>query len=158
MKKRFLNINFQKGQSLFEVVLATGVSALIITGIVAMAANSIQNASYSKDKTLASNYVTETMEWLRKERDQNYEVFKAKAMFSRSMDITYCLTSLDSWPASPGSCSVDKTIGTTKFSREITFPGCSPCPSNLIEASVTVSWKDAKGKHNVSSSTDLSIK
>lgn len=153
-----MKTNLEKGQSLFEVILATGISALIITGIVAMATNSIQNSAYARDKSLASNYVTETMEWLRKERDQNFSLFTQKAMFSRSVDVTYCLPSLDSWPASPGRCSEDKIIGGTKFTREVTFPACSPCPDNIVGAVVTVSWKDSRGLHNVASSTDLSIK
>lgn len=149
---------FEKGQSLFEVVVAVGISALIITGVVVLATNSIQNSTYSRDKTLASLYVQQAEEWLRKERDQNSVVFNAKAAFDQSNDITYCLNNLV-WPNAPGSCSSGSFIGgDTKFVRKITFPACNPCVSDLVEVNITVSWKDSKGNHDVSSSTNLYLK
>lgn len=138
--------------------MATGVSALVITGIVIVATNSIQNSSYSRDKTLASNFVTETMEWLRKERDQNPDVFEEKAEYSEELGIPFCLPDLDSWPDLVGSCMGGEKIGTTKFTREVSFPSCISCPDGVIQAIVTVFWEDSKGKHSVSSSTDLFIK
>ena len=149
---------YQRGQSLFEVVVAIAISALIVTAVVALATNSIQNSSFSRDKTIATNYVQETMEWLKQERDQNSDIFNAKAEFSRSSDITYCLSDL-AWPTVPGSCTSDKVITGTKFTRELTFPACTdPCPVNIIEAQVTVYWTDSKGVHEVTSSTNLSLK
>lgn len=149
---------FEKGQSLFEVVVAVGISALVVTGIVFLASNSIQNSSFSRDKTLASLYVQQATEWLRKERDQNTNVFESKATFDQSNDVTYCLNDLE-WPNSPGACSSGAVIGgDTKFIRRITFPACSPCTANLVEVNVTVAWKDSKGDHDVSSSTNFYIR
>lgn len=149
-----MKINTEKGQSLFEVVVAIALSALIVTGIVAMGAVSIQNSSYSRDKTLASNYVQETMEWLRQERDQNTDVFMQKAVTGS----TYCLTTL-AWPSTAVKCTTDKVIPDTKFTREISFPECyGGCPSRVIEAKVVVSWRDSKGFHESSSFTDLSTR
>jgi len=45
-----------KGQSLFEVVVALAISALIIITLVSVVGNSIKNATFSKNKTLAANY------------------------------------------------------------------------------------------------------
>lgn len=145
--------DYQKGQSLFEVVVSIAISALIVTAIVAVASNSIQNSSYSKDKTLASGYVQETMEWLRKERDQNSIVFLTKALPGTN----YCLTSL-SWTSPVGICTSSQVIGTTKFMRSLQFLQCDTCPANVVEAKVAVSWRDSKGLHDVSSITDLSTK
>lgn len=142
----------EKGQSLFEVVVAVAISALIITTIVALAALSIQNSSYSRDKTLASGYVSETMEWLRRERDKDFKVFAEKA----GTALIYCMTNLgDVWPAPTANCS--NKIAGTKFTRELSFPVCDTCPPDVIEAMVTVSWIDSKGLHEVTSSTDLSV-
>lgn len=149
---------FEKGQSLFEVVVAVGISALIVTGIVVLSANSIQNSSFSRDKTLASLYVQQAMEWIRKERDQNSDVFRTKATYDQSNNITYCLNDL-SWPNTPGNCASESFVdGDTKFVRKVTFPACNPCPPNIIEVNVTVSWMDSKGNHDVSSSTNFSMK
>jgi Tfp pilus assembly protein PilV len=156
---RYLKDNrLQRGQSLFEVVVAIAISALIVTAVVALATNSIQNSSFSRDKTIATNYVQETMEWLKQERDQNSDIFNVKAEFSRSSDVTYCLDSL-SWPVVPKSCTSDEVVVGTNFIRELTFPSCAdPCPVDIVEAKVTVYWIDSKGVHEVTSSTNLSLK
>lgn len=155
---RYIKYKYSKGQSLFELVVALSVSALIITGIVILASNSIQNTSYSRDKTLASTYAQQATEWLRKERDQNYDIFESKALYDRTVDIYYCLDDL-SWPSSPGWCPEGSFVeGNSTFTRVIKFPSCNPCNSNLVEANVSVYWDDSKGNHNVTSSTQLSIR
>ena len=58
----------KKGQSLFEVVFAVAVSALIITAIVILAGNAVSNSTFSRNKALAGRFVQEAIEWLRKER------------------------------------------------------------------------------------------
>ncbi len=154
MKNTQKKPNTENGQSLFEVVVAIALSALIVTGIVAMGANSIQNSSYSRDKTLASNYVQEALEWVRQERDQNMDVFLAKAV----PGTTYCLNSLE-WPKSAIKCSNGSVIADTKFSREIIFPSCDGvCPTRVVEIKVIVYWNDSKGYHESSSFTDLSTR
>ena len=51
-------INTERGQSLFEVVVAIAISALIIVGIVAMATNSIQNSSIQSSTNQTSSVQT----------------------------------------------------------------------------------------------------
>lgn len=150
----------ERGQSLFEVVVAVSISALMVTGIVILASNSIQNSSYSRDKTIASTYAQQATEWLRKERDQNYEVFASKALYERGLggDIYYCLNDL-SWPNFSGWCSDGSFVeGSSTFTRVIKFPSCNPCDPDLVEAEVAVYWDDSKGNHNVISTTELSIR
>lgn len=146
------------GQSLFEVVIAVGISALIITGIAAAALNSIQNSSYARDKNLATNYVQETMEWLRQVRDKETQAFAGKAIIGG----VYCLSSLPSsvtsWPSLKTSCSSAAPISNTIFVRKIEFIECTGCPPNVVRVKTTVTWKDSKGSHDVVSTTDLSVK
>lgn len=148
MKK---NLIFEKGQSLFEVVVAIAMSALIITAIVAIASYSIQGSSYSRDKNLASGFVEEAMEWLRQERDQNPNVFAANSIPGN----VFCLDNLD-W--STGTLCNGKLISDTNFERELFFSACSGCPSDVVEVKITVSWNDSKGLHEVSSLTNLAVK
>ncbi|KKR44841.1 MAG: hypothetical protein UU51_C0007G0002 [Microgenomates group bacterium GW2011_GWC1_41_20] len=142
----------QKGQSLFEVVVAIAVSALIITAIVSMASNSIQNSSYSRDKTLASNYVQQANEWLRQERDSNSATFITKAAIP-----TWCFRSL-SWilPSLPRACASDEYITGTKFIRQSGLSISLVNGKNVVRVNTTVSWTDSKGLHQITGSTDLS--
>lgn len=145
--------NFEKGQSLFEVVVAVSISALIITAIVAVVSNSIQGSTYSRDKTLAANYVQQTMEWLKQQRGADLKNLETKVLaITETPGLLYCLTAL-SWPDPSPSCN--NLITDTKFSRKLEI---SSYLNDIAHVRVTVSWQDSKGVHEVSSSTDLAIK
>ena len=77
--------NLQKGQSLFEAVVALAISALIIVAVVALVASSIRNASFSRNVTLASRYAQQATEWLRGQRDANAGIRR------KICSLTYCL-------------------------------------------------------------------
>lgn len=138
-----------KGQSLFEVVVAIAISALIITTLVSLVSNSIQNANFSKNKTLAANYTQEATEWLRGQRDTDITTFMTKALIPR-----WCLKDL-SW-STPGACGESSQIVNTPFTREVVFVIDTSSGKNIIEADVSVFWTDSQGSHTVKSATNFS--
>lgn len=143
----------QEGQSLFELVMAIGVCALIAVGVVSIANNSIQNSTYSKDQSIASSYAQEATEWLREQRDANISTFISNS----SINGTYwCLLSepLSGWPSS-GACTSAQTIN-GMFTRQVKLVTTTVSTKTQIEADVTVSWTDAKGIHQVTNSTNFS--
>ncbi len=155
-----MKTKIHSGQSLFEVVIAVGIIALIITGTTAVALNSIQNSAYARDKNLATNYVQETMEWLRQVRN-NDTTFKTKIT---QPGFVYCFASLphstaSAWPSFQSSKTC-LPIPDTIFSRYVEIIDCPDpqCPENVARVTTTVTWQDSKGNHEVSSATDLSIK
>ncbi len=138
----------QKGQSLFEVVIALAISALIIVALVSLVTNAIRNATFAKNSTLASRYAQEATEWLRGQRDSDIEIF--------TMNIatpTWCLKDL-SWSQS-GTCGLNDVIAGTPFIREAVFTNSTLNGKTLIEADVTVSWEDSQGAHEVKSATNF---
>lgn len=138
---------FKKGQSLFEVVFAVGISALIITAIVALATNSIANSTFSRNSALAGRFVQESIEWLRGQRDSDWELFLDRAQVT-----TWCLPSLDWNSALVGTCA-DATILTNSiFKREINF---TVVDVGNIELKAKVYWTDGKGLHEVSAVTNF---
>lgn len=144
----------QKGQSLFEVVVALAISTVIIVALVSLASVSIRNAAFSRNKTISSRYVQETTEWLRSQRDEN------SAAFITNAQGTWCMPSL-SWDTTlHRACLVDEVIPQTQFSRSVTFTTSTVVVSGvdktLINAEVLVSWEDSQGIHDVRSSTDFS--
>jgi Tfp pilus assembly protein PilW len=143
--------NLEKGQSLFEVVVAVGISALIIVAIVSLAVDSIQNSNFSKNKSLASNYTQQAIEWLRGQRDADVAGFFNKALTAGSSEV--CLNSL---PVSIASlaisdCYSGATIAGTPFMREVSFY----VSTHIVEADVMVSWQDSQGLHEVTDATSL---
>lgn len=140
----------EKGQSLFEVVLALGVITAITVGIVSLAVSSIRNAAFSKNKTLAGSYAQEATEWLRSERDNNFDTFKSHAQAQPVP--RYCLTGLN-WSRFR-SCNASDNIAGTPLFREVTFV-TSTTGNIIIKADVKVYWNDSQGDHEVSSITSF---
>jgi len=132
------------GQSLFEVVFAIAVASLVITGIVSLSTTSVRNATFARNKSLASRFTQEASEWLRGERDSGWDSFASRAALLPGT--TWCLRDT-SWPGADGSCgSSDFITGTSIFKREATLTEIS---ANDIQADIIASWQDAQGVHEV---------
>lgn len=145
--------NYENGQSLFELVVAIAISALIIVAIVSLVTNSIQNSNYSKNKALASTYAQQATEWLRGQRDKDVSIFMTHAEIP-----TWCLmdisTDLKGWSKS-GACGSGDFIDGTPFTRQASFGITTQNGKNVVEADVSVSWADSQGVHEVKSVTNL---
>lgn len=139
----------QSGQSLFEVVVALAITALIIVSLVSLASNSVRNSTYSKNNALAATYAQELTEWFRSQRDADIATFT-----TNTLSPTWCFPTL-SWNYL-GACNGGNPIPTTQFFREATFTTSLVNGKTLIQADVTVSWDDSQGTHKVKSSTNYS--
>jgi hypothetical protein len=139
-----------KGQSIFEVVLALGLITLVIVAIVAVAGISIKNSSFSRNSTLATRNSEATLEWLRGQRDEDWDDF-----YVRAVSLKWCLPNL-TWEGSKiGECEDSDYIEDTILKREIDFV-VDPLDSTNIETSVKIYWIDAGGYHEVNSVTNFS--
>jgi len=144
-----------KGQSLFELVIAIGISALIIVVLVSLVSSALQNAAFSKNETLAGKYAQESTEWLRGQRDSDINSFIAN-ITSYPYGVARCFNTL-AW-TSVGPCGVGDNIAGL-FVRQISFRQVDAVvggvTKNIIQADVTVSWTDSKGIHEVTNTTDF---
>ncbi len=145
-----------RGQSLFEVVVAVAISALIMVSLVSLVSNSIQNASFSRNKALAGTYAQEATEWLRGQRDADVATFTTNVLTP-----TWCLKDLSWTPSQARSCSAqDDLLPNSPFTRQATFSITAVDDNgvlkDLVEASVVVSWDDSQGSHQVASVTNFS--
>lgn len=150
-----------KGQSLFEVVVAIGISALIITAIVALVTNSISNSTYSRNQSAADDYAQQLLEWLRGERDNNIQTFlnNIDPNLLKGGSSVYCFEALN-WtePTKKVPCTAGQDeIPGTIFLREANFTNVSQSPNKTVfNAEITVTWTDSHGEHKVTDSTDFS--
>ena len=140
-------INLEGGQSLFEVVVAVGVFALVIAAIVGLSTSSIRNTTFSRNNSLATRYSQEAVEWLRTQRDTNWVSFHAKAI---SVPPTYCLKGL-SW-IDIGDCGALDAIPETSLFRQVDF---SDVTATSVTATITTYWTDSQGLHQVEVSTEF---
>lgn len=145
-----------KGQSLFELLIAIGISALIIVVLVSLVASALQNAAFARNQTLAGRYAQEATEWLRGQRDADTNTFKENVA-SQPYEIVRCFNTFN-W-TSIGPCGTGDTID-GQFIRQISFKTVNAEVNgeikDIIEADVTVSWTDSKGLHQITNATDFS--
>lgn len=161
----FLRESF--GQSLFEVIIALGVIALILTSVVFLSTRSVTTSDYAQKRSEATQLAAETIEWLRLERrDWNdFRFFVSTGGYIRDYQRVWCLVDLSfNWPPSiPAYCSpVDYISGSEVYRREAEFScyettwglpnplggvNCSdPNRVNLISVKVRIYFGDSQGK------------
>lgn len=124
-----------KGQSLFEVIFAIGITALVLVGALSLSTTSVRNSNFSKNNSLATKYAQEGMEWIREQRDSSWSNLT-------SHPGTSCISNPPAWG---GSCTI-----ATGFSRNVTLTTISADEINVI---VRVTWQDGQGSHEVKSAT-----
>lgn len=139
-------IKLESGQSLFEVVLSLAVITIIIVALVILASNSIRNATFSRNKSSATKHSQEMIEWLRGQRDEDWDSFAQRALTTQ-----YCFPALSWADAKIGSCADADTISGTPLKREVFFDRID---ATNIEAQVVVYWEDAQGVHEVRTITN----
>lgn len=132
-----------KGQSLFEVVFAIAIAAIIMIGVVSIATVSVRNTDFARNNSLATRCVQEASEWLRGQRDEDWASFQSKANGTK-----YCLQDVETTGLTTGSCS---KINGTIFTRQVTLNTVDPPNNNNVEATISVEWSDAQGLHVVKS-------
>lgn len=139
----------QAGQSFFELLVAIAVVGLTLTALVSLATRSLSNSTFSKSSTAASRLTQDSLEWIRGQRDQGWDLFYAK---SSGAGITYCMSTLN-WN-NVGSCGSGElvTVDNIEFTREATV---KTIDANNIEVAVATSWVDGTGTHESHATTIL---
>ncbi|MBX4205778.1 hypothetical protein KW795_01130 [Candidatus Microgenomates bacterium] len=136
-----------KGQSLFEAVIAIAMVSIILIAIVSTAVISVKNSSFSRNKTLAAKIGQDTVEWLRGERDANWDLFSTTVSGVSNETVSspvWCMPNLE-W-TQIGPCGDSDKIEGTIFKRQLDFETLS---SKEIQATITISWDDSQGYHEI---------
>jgi len=153
--------NFESGQSLFEILLAFSVIALVVVAIVGLSTISLRNSTFSKNKTQASLYAQSTNEWLRSQKDKSWTAFIAKTGAPTDTSLTWCLPTLPtdgvapdfSWGGSSSTgCNEELEsdfIPGTRFTRQIDMVHtyAAATADEIVESTVSIKWTDAQGIH-----------
>lgn len=151
---------YQMGQSLFEVILALAILAVIITGIVSLTSTSVNTSTYSRNVSQANRYADEVIEAVRKYKEFNeWTVFSNDILAANTdpaLPDVWCVTDVDSLFSTAGVCASTDIIAGTIFQRTLTATLADPTNSNSIDITVAVIWTDDKGTHTTKSSTTIS--
>ncbi|MEK7499275.1 MAG: hypothetical protein AAB649_01575 [Patescibacteria group bacterium] len=133
-----------KGQSLFEVIFALGIVAVILVAIASLAAKSIANSTFSRNNALATKFTQEGIEWLREQRDS---LDWTMGFYPQANGSTKNFGSLN-WPPG-GSCNIPQN---TDLCRQVILASAGP---EEVNVTVIVTWNDGQGAHSARSTTKL---
>lgn len=132
----FKFIKKQSGQSIIEATVAVSIVSLIIIALVSAITVSVRNATYAKNKSLATKYVTEGIEAVRSIRDTNWLTLANVVPNVDDIADRSVIFSGEQWQFS--DTSVTPAIG---FTRIVSLKRISTDPDpDVIEVKVTVSW------------------
>lgn len=152
MYKRNIKKN-RAGFTLLEAIVFVLLLSLIIIAIAQATTVAIRSNISNANKILATHYAEEVREYIRGEKEQDWDVFLA---YASQEGITYCFNAEDiqGWPAA-GVCGGDYSLF-DKFRRETflqTFVG--PDSSIQVRATVNMSWREGGNAYSQSISTVL---
>lgn len=132
-----ISLHSDKGQTLLEIVIALGVIALVITGLVVAATSSLRFSQDGRLRSAGVRYAQEGIEKARELRDSGtWDDFLLKAGGSSK---SWCLDGNGSWTESTGSCGLIQAG--SPFTREVTFTLDTDSNGNPVVTAVsTVTW------------------
>ncbi len=140
--------HYTSGQTLLELVLALGVIAVVLTGLVSAVTASLRYSQSSQLRSRGVKYAQEGLELARKLRDSSaWDTFQA---YSGSGTMDWCLSESGVWTASTGDgCPI---VSGSTFWRTVTFTWTDP----LMDVTSAVSWADRAAPSTVSFRTYFS--
>jgi type II secretory pathway pseudopilin PulG len=127
-------ITKKKSFTLIEVLIFVNILSLFF--VAAVTINSLQNLKVQEHKILATRYAEELLEWLRGEKEVDWNQFI-------NYRGTYCFNSspipMSNWPAS-GNCPTGSFLNNLYKREVILNPQGSP--PYQVNVSITVSWQE----------------
>lgn len=145
---------YQLGQGIVEVVVALGTAVVIISAIAIAVITALDNAQYSKNQNLATQYAQEGMEIVRQIRDSDYNKFTSYGNTGK----TYCLgKNTQQLIPTDADCEQNVEAFVRKVMLENNSESClsslSPTPTGTPQTptrvEIVVLWSDSKCSGNV---------
>lgn len=126
----------ESGQSLVEALVALGAAVIIVSAVAIAVITAQNNADFSKNQNLATQYARQGMEVLRQIRETSWQTFS-------SFSGTYCLSQSSTTLTPSGGTSCPVNISSF-FIRSVTinqnYGGCS----GGARVATSVFWSDGK--------------
>ena len=128
----------KSGFSLVEVLVFVTILGLFFVAAISVTTYSLKNMKINEHKIIATHFAEEGLEWIKSEKENDWEIFISKDTSSGSGTI-YCLNNLD-W-ATTENCLESSYISSTPliFKREVTLKNASS-PTTEVNIEIIVSW------------------
>ncbi|MCS7093389.1 MAG: hypothetical protein NZL96_03120 [Patescibacteria group bacterium] len=136
----------KKSFSLIEVLVFAGILQIFFIAALSTTVFFVRNLKNEEYKILASYYLGDLSEWLRYNKDIDWNGFSKR---SSPSGMRYCFNSLN-WN-NQGSCSSYGLGNPPLFKRELVLTTINPPDNTRIEAHIFVSWDDSGVDKSVNS-------
>ena len=135
-----------KGFTLMEVLIFVSIISLFFVTAAAITVASLRNLKTQERKILATRYAQELLEWLKGEKEADWNLFTTKAS-SSGTEYCFNVSPINTWPTS-GTCS---SYGLDNlFKREASLT--SQTLGGVIQqvnVSITIEWREADQTYQV---------
>lgn len=154
MKNQTGSPRSEKGQTLLEILLAFGVSVLVLSALILGVITSLNNTQYTKNQGLANSYAQEGMAVVRQIRDSSWDNFCSYG--TNNYCLSQDLSNLADYDGN--NCVANGKVGIFVRKVELVHNSSDCCPDSTktcppgtclsgmrgSKATVKVSWSDSK--------------
>lgn len=137
------SLRSKSGQTLFEIVVALAVIVLVVTGLVVVITTSLRNANFAKNQAEATRLAQDATEWIRAQRDADWDAFLRNTRLDTISEIAWCLPSF-SWAQTTNIANPSCSLISGTFQR---WAELRRIESNVVQVSSRVSWVEGKLTH-----------
>lgn len=142
----------KSGFSLIEVLIFITVISLFFVSAAAVVSVVVKNMKVNEHKILGTRFAQEAVEWLRSEKEVDWNAFAERAP-SSGTPVEYCLNSL-AWNSMPCDYSL-KTL----YQRTVTLKSIESVGGYKyqVDVSVLVKWNEPGRAYSIPINTTFSI-
>lgn len=138
-----MNKKYKLSFTLIEILVFVTILTLFFLTAIVVTTYFLQTIKFQQYKIVATHYAEEAMEWLKSEKEKDWEDFSSHDISGNGT--TYCLNDLNFNVLS--SCE-NYSLGNSLFKRELLIKNIGS-PVNQIEGIVTVYWKEKNYENKV---------
>ena len=140
-----------KGFTMMEVLIFVSILSLFFVTAAAITTASLRNLKIQEHKILATRYAEELLEWLRGEKEADWNQFILKASLS------YCFNTspINTWPSS-GTCSTYSLDNLFKREANLTSQTLGGA-TQQVNVSITVEWQETGNTYQVPINTVFTV-
>ncbi|KKP86828.1 MAG: hypothetical protein UR89_C0013G0016 [Candidatus Roizmanbacteria bacterium GW2011_GWA2_35_8] len=145
------------GFSLIEVLVFVTILSLFFVAAMSVATYSLKNMKINQHKILASHYAEEGLEWIRAEKEENWDQFIGYG--TTGSGLTYCINTLNNsiW-TTPTTCGANFELGVPQiFKREVNLINQAGNPVTQVDVTLTVTWIESGSTLSIPLKTTLKI-
>lgn len=148
-------LNFFKGQTLIETVIALAVVLILVSALISVSISSVRSATLSRNKNAASQLAYKESELVRSARDATY-AFNWNN-FTNSFNLAGCASLCSVSESSGDFVSTAKTNSTlvTNTTFTISLKGTVGSAPSQLNYTTSVAWTDSLGLHTETVSSIL---